>query len=168
MFTLDETGAAPVAARDETGAPRSAANGRTGAPSVMADDETEAPPLVADDAAPPIRWSRLRLALGILTVAAFCFWLGVRLGPLITAGAGDGLSTGTWLPTPAPPMAYIGGAVRRPGLYPLAPNGRLAALLREAGGPACGADLAHVALAAPVHDGDTMTIPSRHGQRCRG
>ena len=130
-------------------------------------DEMVAPPDTADEAqARPARWSRLRLALGILAVAVFCFWLGVRLGPLVTTGTGDGLSRGTWLPTPVPAMAYVGGAVRHPGLYALEPNERVVMLLRQAGGPMCDADRAHIALAAPVHDGDTVTIPRRHGQTC--
>lgn len=115
-------------------------------------------------AVPPQR-SRLRLALGAIILAAFCFWLGARLGASSVLGSGSGLTTGTWLPTPLPAEAYIGGAVTHPGLYPLAANARLADVLRQAGGQARDADLSRVNLAAHVHDGETIAIPRRrtHG-----
>ena len=111
------------------------------------------------------RWRR---ALAGVALAIFFFWLGARLGPLTVVGTGGGLSQGTWLPTPVPAEAYIGGAVTHPGLYPVGQNARLAGLLRAAGGPACNADLAHVNLAARVHDGETLAVPSRHGKGCPG
>jgi hypothetical protein len=112
-----------------------------------------------------LRW---RLVLGGAALALFFFGLGARLGPLTVFGTGGGLSQGTWLPTPVPAEAYIGGAVARPGLYPVGQSARLAGLLREAGGPVWNADLAHVDLAARVHDGETVAIPSRHGKGCPG
>src|SRR5437763_982523 len=114
------------------------------------------------------RRSRWRLALAGVALALFVFWLGARLGPLTVFGTGGVLSQGTWLPTPAPAEAYIGGAVAHPGLYPVGPNVRLAGLLRQAGGPARNADLAHINLAAPVHNGETITVPRRHGKDCPG
>src|SRR5437763_16332951 len=86
-----------------------------------------------------VQWRR---ALAGVALAIFFFWLGARLGPLTVVGTGGGLSQGTWLPTPVPAEAYIGGAVTHPGLYPVGQNARLAGLLRAAGGPACNADLA--------------------------
>ena len=112
-----------------------------------------------------VRWRRV---LAGVALASFFFWLGARLGPLTVVGTGGGLSQGTWLPTPVPAEAYIGGAVTHPGLYPVGRNARLAGLLREAGGPACNADLAHVNLAARIHDGETLVVPSRHGKGCPG
>ena len=109
---------------------------------------------------------RWRLALAGVALALFFFWLGARLGPLTVFGTAGGLSQGTWLPTPVPANAYVGGAVTHPGLYPVGPVTRLADLLREAGGPARNADLAHVDLAARVHDGETVAVPSRHGKGC--
>ena len=108
------------------------------------------------------RWPRLRLGAGAVALLLFGFWLGARLGPLTALGSGDGLSQGTWLPAPAPAQAYIGGAVRRPGLYRLALNARVAGLLRQAGGPTRDADLARLSLAAAVHDGETIAVPLRH------
>ena len=111
---------------------------------------------------------RWRLALAGVALALFFFWLGARLGTLTVFGTAGGLSQGTWLPTPVPAEAYIGGAVTHPGLYPVGQITRLADLLRAAGGPARNADLTHVNLAARVHDGETVAVPSRHGKGCRG
>ena len=111
---------------------------------------------------------RWRLALAGVALALFFFWLGARLGPLTVFGTVGGLSQGTWLPTPVPAEAYIGGAVTHPGLYPVGPTTRLADLLREAGGPARDADLTHVNLAARVRDGETFAVPGRHGKGCSG
>jgi hypothetical protein len=116
----------------------------------------------------PTRRPGLRLVLGGLALALFSFWLGARLGPLTVFGSGNGLTQGTWLPTPVPAEAYIGGAVVHPGLYPIGPHARLAALLREAGGPTRNADLGHVPLAAPIHDGQTITVPRHNGKGCPG
>jgi SLBB domain len=117
--------------------------------------------------ASPLRF-RWRLALTGGALALFFFWLGARVGPLTVFSTAGGLSQGTWLPPPIPAAAYIGGAVARPGLYPIGQNAHLAGLLREAGGPARNADLAHVNLAARVHDGETVAVPSRHGKGCAG
>ena len=111
---------------------------------------------------------RWRLALAGVALALFVFWLGARLGPLTVFGTAGGLSQGTWLPTPVPAEAYIGGAVTHPGLYPVGQTTRLADLVREAGGPARNADLTHVNLAARVHDGETFAVPGRYGKGCPG
>ena len=127
-------------------------------------DRPEAPPEAATEPATrPRRGAHSRHVVGAVILAAFCFWLGARLGPLTAVSPGSGMSQGTWLPAPE---AYIGGAVSRPGLYPLASNARLADLLRQAGGPVRNADLAHLNLATPVHDGETVTIPRQHGKSC--
>src|ERR687885_1239540 len=115
-----------------------------------------------------LRGRRWRLALAGVALALFFFWLGARLGPLTVFGTVGGLSQGTWLPTPVPAEAYIGGAVMHPGLYPVGQATRLAGLLREAGGPAPNADLTHVKLAARFRDGETFAVPGRHGKGCPG
>ena len=133
----------------------------------MTQEHADTPPEAPVPPAPP-RGSRLRLVLGGVALALFTFLLGVRLGPLTIFSTGGGLSQGTWLPTPAPAEAYIGGAVAHPGLYPVGQNARLAGLLHEAGGPARNADLAQVHLAAPVHDGETIVVPRHNGKGCPG
>ena len=54
---------------------------------------------------------------------------------------------------------HVAGRVRRPGLYRLAPGARVAVALERAGGPARGADLAAVNLAARVEDGQQVLVP---------
>jgi competence protein ComEA len=54
---------------------------------------------------------------------------------------------------------HVAGAVRRPGLYRLAPAARVAVAIRRAGGPARGAQLAAVNLAARVEDGQQIVVP---------
>ena len=134
---------------------------------MLTQQHVEIPPEEPGTPASP-RGFRWRLALAGVALALFFFWLGARLGPLTVFGTAGGLSQGTWLPTPVPAEAYIGGAVAHPGLYPVGQTTRLADLLREAGGPARNADLAHVDLAARVHDGETVAVPGRHGKGCPG
>ena len=123
---------------------------------------------VEADPVRPVPPRRRYLALGAVALAVAAFWLGARLGPVLPFGTSSGLNQGTWLPTPAPAKAYISGAVRHAGLYTLAPDARLAGLLRQAGGPARCADLSRVDLAADVHDGETITIARSIGKACGG
>jgi len=54
---------------------------------------------------------------------------------------------------------HVAGRVRRPGLYRLPTGARLAAAVERAGGPARGADLAGINLAARVQDGEQVVVP---------
>ena len=60
-------------------------------------------------------------------------------------------------------VVYVAGAVRRPGLYRLAPGTRIADLLALAGGATRRADLVAVNLAAPLADGEEVVVPRRGG-----
>jgi len=53
------------------------------------------------------------------------------------------------------------GAVRRPGLYRLPHDSRIADALTRAGGATRKADLAQVNLAAPIADGEQIVVPQR-------
>lgn len=70
----------------------------------------------------------------------------------------------TVLPPPAPePPAEIAvavrGGVRRPGLFRLPPDSRVADLVMKAGGATTEADLSEINLAARLIDGTTLTVP---------
>jgi competence protein ComEA len=54
---------------------------------------------------------------------------------------------------------HVAGRVRRPGLYRLAPDARVASAIDGAGGPAPRADLTKVNLAARVEDGQQIVVP---------
>jgi competence protein ComEA len=54
---------------------------------------------------------------------------------------------------------HVAGRVRRPGLYRLSEGARVASALDRAGGPARGANLAAVNLAARLEDGQQIQVP---------
>lgn len=58
-------------------------------------------------------------------------------------------------------FVHVAGAVRRPGLYRLPSESRIAQAIRRAGGSRAGADLNSVNLAAPLRDGQQVVVPRR-------
>ena len=58
-------------------------------------------------------------------------------------------------------VVYVCGAVRRPGVYHLAPGARIADLLAAAGGAGVKAELQAVNLAARLADGQQVVVPVR-------
>ena len=54
---------------------------------------------------------------------------------------------------------HVAGRVRRPGLYRVPASARVAMAVARAGGPAPGADLSAVNLAARVEDGQQIVLP---------
>jgi competence protein ComEA len=56
-------------------------------------------------------------------------------------------------------VVHAAGAVARPGVYRLAGGARVSELLDAAGGPAPGADLDRLNLAAPLVDGEQVFVP---------
>jgi competence protein ComEA len=77
--------------------------------------------------------------------------------PPATAGSGSGTAPPTT--AAATVLAHAAGAVVAPGLYELAPDSRIADLVRAAGGPAPDADLDRLNLAAVVADGSRVYVP---------
>jgi competence protein ComEA len=62
----------------------------------------------------------------------------------------------------------VAGAVRRPGLYRLAPGTRIADAVARAGGATAKADVNLVNLAAPLADGEQVVVPARGAAAAAG
>ena len=58
-------------------------------------------------------------------------------------------------------LVHVAGAVRKPGVYRIAGDGRVIQAIRLAGGPTPAADLGLVNLAAPLQDGQQVLVPGR-------
>jgi len=58
-------------------------------------------------------------------------------------------------------VAYVCGAVRRPGVYTFAPGARITDLIEKAGGATGAAELQTVNLAALLTDGQQVVVPER-------
>ncbi len=56
---------------------------------------------------------------------------------------------------------HVAGAVKRPSLYQLAPNSRVWHAIKAAGGPSANADEDGVNLAAKIHDGEKIYVPTK-------
>ena len=91
----------------------------------------------------------------------------------------DGLLTpappGAEAPAPSPSEAaaepantafvHVAGAVEKPGLVELPEGARVADAVEHAGGPAAGADLGAINLAAPIADGEQIYLPTTDEDR---
>lgn len=91
----------------------------------------------------------------------------VHVPEQVLAGAGDPLPAGAAGPTgggegpgPETVFVHVAGEVTEPGLIELPAGSRIADALEHAGGPAAGADLAAINLAAVVADGEQIYVPA--------
>jgi competence protein ComEA len=129
----------------------------------------------------PIVLSRRRVLLGgllllaaLLVGARFVVRAGTPAGtsapPIVgsaedpggaTAASAGAASAGVGPAAPTQLVVYVVGAVRRPGLYTLAPSSRVADAVERAGGVTRKADPAALNLAAPVADGQQVLVPAR-------
>jgi competence protein ComEA len=113
------------------------------------------------------RWQAVAWVVG----AAIVVFLGARMLGQRSDGGGQGQSApvrvdgrrpgarGASAPGGGSVYVHVAGAVRRPGLYRLAPRTRVARAIERAGGPSRRANLAAVNLAAPVQDGQQVLVP---------
>jgi competence protein ComEA len=112
----------------------------------------------------PLSPSRRRVAAAAL-VAVVALVLAFRQaasdGP--AASGAEPIETIAAAPPPPPErvLVHVVGAVRRPGLYELPENSRVADAVERAGGTTAKADVALVNLAAPVADGTQIVVPRR-------
>lgn len=105
-------------------------------------------------------------AAAVLLAAAAAIALGSIGGTTVAAGDGGSadpvLATG---PDAGAIVVAVAGAVARPGVYHLSPGSRVADAIAAAGGygPRVAADRVDTSLnlAAIVHDGDRVVVPSR-------
>lgn len=101
-------------------------------------------------------WAYLLLALALGALA----WRIADRSPEATQPAATRPATVMRRP-PQELLVHVAGAVRKPGVYRIAGDGRVIQAIRLAGGPTAAADLALVNLAAPLQDGQQVMVPRR-------
>ena len=76
-----------------------------------------------------------------------------------TLAAGDGGMLSPVPPSPSKVVVYVVGAVKRPGVYELAPGSRVVDALAKAGGADASADVSLINLAEPAIDAMKIVVP---------
>lgn len=97
--------------------------------------------------------------LGLIGAATFGVLLGGLLFLLISQPRGHPVQL-LPPPTPAPIRVHVAGAVRNPGVLELEPGAIVQDALRAAGGVLPEAQLDDLNLAAGLHDGQRVFVPS--------
>lgn len=98
-------------------------------------------------------------AIAVLVVGGLLVWgrrPAAAIAPPATAPPSVAAS-----PAGAQLFVHVAGAVRRPGLYSLAPGTRVADAIAAAGGAGARADLGSLNLAAPLTDGMKVDVLAR-------
>jgi len=115
---------------------------------------------------PPLTPRRVATGAAVVVAALVVAWFALRppAGPStesvlpLAGSAGDTASASTSTTT-VTVVAHAAGAVVHPGVYELRSGARVADLLDAAGGPAPGADVDRLNLAALVTDGERVYVP---------
>ncbi len=150
------------------------------------EDSPDRRPGGSEPAPTPIAIPRSSIAAGagavVLALVAFFLAFGSSSGGTVSVEGGAALATAPDGAGPSGPVAdrvgaaagasflilEIVGAVDSPGVYRLPPGSRVGDLVQAAGGygPRVDADRAgrDLNLAAPLHDGDQVRVPSRDDQ----
>jgi len=81
--------------------------------------------------------------------------------PIPAAQPAQTTATAIEAPKPSTIVVHVAGAVRKPGVYHLAPDARAEDALKAAGGAKPGANLDAINLAAHVEDGKQLYVPTR-------
>ena len=100
-----------------------------------------------------ISWALIGLSIAV-GLSAAGLWLVQRQAP--SAGRVEVI-----IPTPAPIVVHVLGAVRAEGVYSLPPGSRIADAIDAAGGASSGADLSRLNLAARAPDGARLLVPQK-------
>lgn len=98
-----------------------------------------------------VSWALIGLSMAV-GLSAAGLWLVQRQGP--SPGRVEVI-----IPTPAPIVVHVLGAVQAEGVYSLPPGSRIADAVDAAGGPMPGADLSRLNLAARAPDGARLHVP---------
>lgn len=96
-------------------------------------------------------WALIGLSIAV-GLSAAGLWLAQRQSP--SAGRVEVI-----IPTPAPIVVHVLGAVQSEGVYSLPPGSRIADAIDAAGGPGPNADLSRLNLAARAPDGARLHVP---------
>ena len=98
-----------------------------------------------------VSWALIGLSIAV-GLSAAGLWLAQRQSP--SAGRVEVI-----IPTPAPIVVHVLGAVQAEGVYSLPPGSRIADAIDAAGGAKSDADLSRLNLAARAPDGARLHVP---------
>ncbi len=126
---------------------------------------SEDAPVEAASAATEVRFT---YHLALWTLTAVSFLIALSAGGLWLAQRPDPGRVEVFVPTPAPVVVHVAGAVSRPGAYELPVRSRAIDAIEAAGGARPDADLSRINLAALVVDGSRLLVPAAAGDQLGG